>query len=100
MDGGWVLIERDNRSGDFGVLKTLVYVEDAALADGKVELAEKKVFDIRPSLLSNNGWITDKPEGVGVVDGQLYVITDNDGVDDWSGETWFLRLGRWIDLFE
>ena len=65
-----------------------------------VENSEKKVFDMLPSLLSNNGWITDKPEGVGVVDGRIYVVTDNDGVDGWSGETWFLRLGRWIDLFQ
>jgi hypothetical protein len=26
-------------------------------------------------------------------DGQTYVITDNDGVDDATGETIFLRLG-------
>ena len=61
--GIWILIERDNRTGDFGVLKTLVSVEDAALADGRVENSEKKVFDLRPSLLCNHGWITDKPEG-------------------------------------
>ena len=27
-------------------------------------------------------------------EGQTYVVTDNDSVDDWSGETWFLQLGQ------
>jgi hypothetical protein len=26
-------------------------------------------------------------------------VTDNDGVEDWSGETWFLSLGRYWRLF-
>ncbi|MEY2929550.1 MAG: hypothetical protein RL033_299, partial [Pseudomonadota bacterium] len=45
-------------------------------------------------------WISDKPEGVAVTgNGRLFVVTDNDGVEDWSGETWFLRLGSWRRLF-
>ena len=97
---GLVLIERDNRTGDFGLLKTLVYVPLTALDDGIVTANEKRVFDIRPALLANNGWITDKPEGVAITStGSLYVITDNDGVSGWSGETWFLRLGDWMSRF-
>ena len=53
-----------------------------------------------PELLATHGWVTDKPEGVVITgDGQLFVVTDNDGVDDWSGETWFLELGRQQRLF-
>jgi hypothetical protein len=33
------------------------------------------------------------------MDDRLFVVTDNDGVDGWSGETWFLRLGRYWQLF-
>jgi glucose/arabinose dehydrogenase len=44
--------------------------------------------------------MTDKPEGVAVTpNGSVYVVTDNDGVEDWSGETWFLRLGEVWRLF-
>ncbi|WP_054698520.1 hypothetical protein [Desulfosarcina cetonica] len=44
---------------------------------------------------------TFKPEGVAITDsGRTFVVTDNDGVDDWSGETWFLRLGDVDRLFE
>jgi hypothetical protein len=99
-DGGWILIERDNRSGDFGVLKTLVRVPVGAEADGAFTHSEKKIYDLRPRLTATNGWITDKPEGVAVLaDGRTFVVTDNDGVDDWSGETWFFDLGRWWSIF-
>jgi hypothetical protein len=94
-----VLIERDNRTGDFAELKTLVKVSLENAKDG-VTAGEKAVYDLIPDFLSTNGWITDKPEGVAITDdGDLFVISDNDGVDDWSGETWFLWLGEVDDLF-
>lgn len=98
--GGYILIERDNRTGDFGLLKTLVQVSLGALADKAVSTGEKSIYDLRPSLLATNGWITDKPEGVAVTPGgRLFVVTDNDGVEDWSGETWFLDLGAFWTRF-
>lgn len=101
VDGGFVVIERDNRTGDFGELKTLVYFDDEAARDGIVSRSDKKVYDLLPGLHATNGWITDKPEGVAVTpSGEVYVVTDNDGVEDWSGETWFLRPGNVADLFE
>ena len=97
----WILIERDNRTGDFGVLKTLAKVDVAAGGDGAFTTNEKSVYDLRPRLTATNGWITDKPEGVAVLpDGRLFVVTDNDGVDGWSGETWFLDLAPYWMLFE
>ncbi len=100
VHGGFIVIERDNRSGDFATLKTLVYVSNHALKDGIIERSEKRSYDVIPSLEASNGWISDKPEGVAVTaNGQLFLITDNDGVDDWSGETWFLGLGNYRRLF-
>ena len=97
---GFVLIERDNRTGDFAALKTLVKVTDAALQDGLVTEAEKEKFDLEPALKASQGWITDKPEGVAIGrKGRTFVVTDNDGVKDWSGETWFLDLGQMKRLF-
>jgi hypothetical protein len=96
----WILIERDNLSGDFGVFKTLVKLPGTPGPDGFTR-SEKAIFDLRPSLTATNGWITDKPEGIGVLpNGQLFVVTDNDRVDGWSGETWFLSLGPFWTLFE
>ncbi|MEY4548523.1 MAG: hypothetical protein RL685_4718, partial [Pseudomonadota bacterium] len=100
VPGGFLVLERDNRSGDFAQLKTLVYFSQGALADGIVSRSEKRVYDLLPELLRTAGWISDKPEGVAVTgSGRLFVVTDNDGVEDWSGETWFLRLGSWRRLF-
>ncbi len=99
VPGGYIVIERDNRTGDFAQLKTLVQFDRADLLDG-VARDEKRGHDLLPNLLATYGWITDKPEGLAVTgDGQLFVVTDNDGVEDWSGETWFLRLGPWRRLF-
>ncbi|HEY5618320.1 MAG TPA: esterase-like activity of phytase family protein [Vicinamibacterales bacterium] len=99
--GDLILIERDNRTGDFGELKTLVKVNGNAAADDLISQSEKATYDLLPNLLATSGWITDKPEGVAVTsDGRAYVVTDNDGVDDWSGETWFFDLGRFWDLFD
>lgn len=100
-DDSWILIERDNRTGDFGALKTLVKLDVAAGADGSFTSSEKSVYDLRPRLTATNGWITDKPEGVAVLsDGRTFLVTDNDGVDDWSGETWFIELGQLWALFQ
>jgi DNA-binding beta-propeller fold protein YncE len=95
-----IVIERDNRTGDFGELKSLVKFTFGDAADGMVSRDEKAVFDLVPAMMSTNGWITDKPEGVAVTgNGDVYVVTDNDGVDGWSGETSFLRLGNQRQLF-
>ena len=44
---------------------------------------------------ATKGWISDKLEGLAVLaNGELVAVTDNDGVDDATGETLFLRLGN------
>jgi hypothetical protein len=96
----FILIERDNLTGSFSQLKTLVKVDASAAADGVIQAGEKSTFDLLGPLKSTNGWITDKPEGVAVTDnGRTYVVTDNDGLDDWSGESWFFDLGNFHSLF-
>jgi hypothetical protein len=98
----FVLIERDNLTGDFAKLKTLVRVPGSALEpEATVTPALKTVFDLLPALTATNGWITDKPEGVAITStGATFLVTDNDGVEDWSGETWFLDLGDVTTLFD
>jgi hypothetical protein len=99
-DGDYLLIERDNLTGDFGRIKTIVKVDRRSASDGLIGQDEKAIFNLRPRLTATNGWITDKPEGLAVTDdGRLFAVTDNDGVEDWSGESWFLRLGRIWSLF-
>jgi hypothetical protein len=81
-DGDYVLIERDNRTGDFAELKTLVKVSVAAITGG-VSAAHKSVYDLLPAPQETNGLITDKPDGTVITDaGRPFVVTDNDGADD------------------
>lgn len=95
-DGSFGFIERDNLTGDFSQLKWLTRVDLSA----PVTRAAKSRFDLLPPLRNGNGWIGDKPEGFTVArDGRAYVVTDNDGVDESSGETNLLRLGDWRSLF-
>ena len=53
------------------------------------------IRDLLPDLrAATNGYVVDKVEGFAIdKDGNAFVVTDNDGVDDSSGETLFLRLG-------
>lgn len=99
-DGSYIVLERDNRTGNFAELKTLVKVRPRAARDGLISNDEKSVYDLIPDLQATNGLISDKPEGVAITpSGHTFVVTDNDGVDEWSGETWFLDLGFFRKLF-
>ena len=52
------------------------------------------VRDLMPDLEAPNGLVIEKVEGLAVNrNGKAFIVTDNDGVDDSSGETQFLRLG-------
>jgi hypothetical protein len=96
-DGTFAFIERDNLTGDLSRLKWLTR---GSLSSGPITRASKATFDLLPALRATHGWITDKPEGLTIArDGRVYVATDNDGVEDWTGETSFLRLGLVRDVF-
>ncbi|MHA6645532.1 esterase-like activity of phytase family protein [Mesorhizobium sp. A623] len=94
------IVERDNLIGADARLKAVYAV---ALDDfkpvklgGELSLVTKTmVRDLVPDLkAATNGYIVDKVEGFAIdASGDAYVMTDNDGVDDSSGETLFLRLG-------
>jgi hypothetical protein len=59
-----------------------------------------RVRDVYADLDAGSISVPDKIEGLGVAaDGQVYAVTDNDGVDENYGETVFLRLGDWVDAF-
>jgi len=91
--GNLYLIERDNLIGQAAKLKQVTSV---ALADlkpaalgGELPVVEKKVVrDLIPDLKQWNGYVQDKVESLAITpEGMAWVATDNDGVDDASGET-------------
>jgi hypothetical protein len=94
------IVERDNQLGGNAQVKKLYAVPAAEMAPaplgGELPVVSKtEVLDFIPELAGFNGYITDKVEGFAVdAAGNAFAVTDNDGVDDSSGETFFLRLGR------
>jgi len=107
-EGGWVglseitihgdyayIVERDNQIGTKAALKAVYRVALSELVpaalDGELPVVTKElVRDLIPDLTANNGYVVDKIESLAIdSEGTAYVITDNDGVDDSSGETHF-----------
>jgi hypothetical protein len=114
-DGDWVglsevtvvdrdtlaVIERDKLNGPAAALKA-VYTVDLprrAASDGVTMLDKRLAIDVLPALRATNGWTQEKLEGLTIGgDGRVYAVTDNDGVQDATGETVFLNLGTASNL--
>lgn len=101
-DGTFAIVERDNQLGTAAAIKRL-YGVDLAAADFRTDLTvpleivhKTLLADVLDELESNSIWTPDKLEGFSVAaDGQVYLVTDNDGLDESLGQTVFLRLGDW-----
>lgn len=99
--GDWVyFIERDNQIGEAAKLKALTRVavselKPAALGGDLPVVKKEIVRDLIPDLKVLNGYVVDKVEGFAIdAAGQGWIVTDNDGVDDSSGETLFWSIGQ------
>ncbi|MCL4066587.1 esterase-like activity of phytase family protein [Pseudomonas sp. GX19020] len=95
------VIERDNLIGDAAVVKKIFRVKLADLKPVKLGetlpvIAKEEVRDLIPELKSlTNGYVVDKVEGLAFDhEGNAWIVTDNDGVDDSSGETLFWNAGK------
>ncbi|CAA0078488.1 Uncharacterised protein [BD1-7 clade bacterium] len=111
QNGGWVglsditslgnnqflVMERDNQGGPDAAIKRLYRIDLTGKNDG--DTVEKTlVRDLMDDLTSQNNLPFEKVEGLAVTaDGNVFIINDNDGVDDNSGETQLLDLGKILD---
>ncbi|TDH35238.1 esterase-like activity of phytase family protein [Pseudohoeflea suaedae] len=98
-EGAVYVIERDNQIGDAASIKKLYKVAidelQPAPIGGELPVVSKElVHDFLPDLASlTNGYVVDKLEGFTFdAAGNAFAITDNDGVDDSSGETLFWKI--------
>ncbi|QCI98081.1 esterase-like activity of phytase family protein [Agrobacterium larrymoorei] len=111
-EGGWIglseitafgdqvyIVERDNQIGDKAKTKKLYRVAIADLKPAKIggelpQVTKQEVHDFLPDLKAQtNGYVVDKLEGFAFDKaGKAYAVTDNDGVDDSSGETLFFPV--------
>lgn len=99
--GDWLyVVERDNQIADKAAVKKLYRVKLTDLTPAEIGgdlpvVAKEAVHDFLPDLMALNGYATDKVEGFAIdAGGEGWVVTDNDGVDDSSGETLFWSIGR------
>ncbi|HEY1135330.1 MAG TPA: esterase-like activity of phytase family protein, partial [Nocardioides sp.] len=93
------VIERDKLNGPRAAIKRVYTVDLPAGTPGTVTPVEKELaVDVLPALTEQHGWTQEKLEGLTIAaDGEVYAVTDNDGLKDATGETQFLRLGRALD---
>ena len=105
-NGDFAVIERDKGWGPTtppnAELKALYKVDLRAAQfrsfddpAGLVTINKALFRDVLPSLKSRSIWTAEKLEGFAVAaDGDMYIVTDNDGVDGAPGETVFLKIGK------
>src|SRR5690606_39175188 len=94
-DGSYAVIERDNQAGTAAKHKAIYQFALPEGSESEVPLVEKQLAaDVLPVLRETNGWTQEKLEGLAVAGGQIHVVTDNDAVDEASGETVFANLGE------
>ncbi len=101
VKGDWAyIIERDNQIADKAVTKKLYRVAVSQLVPAELgstlPVVKKELErDLVPDLGVLKGYIVDKVEGFTIdAAGTGWVVTDNDGVDDSSGETLFWSIGE------
>jgi sugar lactone lactonase YvrE len=89
------IVERDNQIAEKALHKKVYRVPVAELVGAEIGgdlpvVSKELVRDLVPDLALNKGYIVDKVESLAIAaDGTAYAITDNDGIDDSSGETFF-----------
>ncbi|MDY6996663.1 MAG: esterase-like activity of phytase family protein [Actinomycetota bacterium] len=99
-DGSLLVLERDKLNGPDAQVKAIYRVE---LPEGSGVSSATETPEVLPKTLARNllpdlqatqGYVQEKVEGFAIAgNGNLYVVTDNDGLDDANGETQFLDLG-------
>ncbi|RYV03443.1 alkaline phosphatase [Shewanella sp. OPT22] len=108
QNGGWVgigditcladnkllVLERDNQAGLDASIKKLFLIDLTDVVDDQL-MAKTFIKDLLPSMSLVENHALEKIEGLAVTPaGDVYIVNDNDGVDDNSGETQLLNLGK------
>jgi hypothetical protein len=100
LHGDWVyIIERDNQVAGAATTKKLYRIKAADMVPAELGgalpvVTKELVRDFLPDLAMLNGYAAEKIEGFAIdAAGTGFVVTDNDGVADNSGETLFWSIG-------
>ncbi|MFS3129401.1 esterase-like activity of phytase family protein [Nocardioides sp. Bht2] len=101
------VIERDKLNGPRAKVKRIYTVDLAAASKSTVgsvlparPVRKRLAVDLLPYLRSDAGWTQEKVEGFTISgSGQVFAVTDNDGLKDATGETQLFRLGTASKVF-
>lgn len=112
-EGGWIglsemvrhgdyvyFIERDNQVAEKAAVKQITRVPVSQMVPGELgkdlpAVTKETVRDLLPDLAAQNGYVAEKVEGLTFdAEGKAWLVTDNDGVDDSSGETLLWTVGK------
>lgn len=93
-DGRFLVLERDNQGGPDAAVKRIYMIDTNGVADEEI-LDKTLVRDLMADIQAPNGLVYEKIEGMArMANGDVYIVNDNDGVDDNSGEIQLLNLGN------
>ncbi len=93
-DGQFLVLERDNQGGPDAAIKRIYKIDTSSAADGDV-LTKTLVRDLMDDLAAPGGLTYEKIEGLALMsNNDVWIVNDNDGVDDNSGETQLMNLGN------
>lgn len=90
-NGNFLVLERDNQGGPDAAIKRLYSINLSGVENGTT-LEKNFVRDLIPDFTAGGGLMPEKLEGLAVTKDKIWVINDNDGVDDNSGETQLIAL--------
>ncbi|WP_205475259.1 esterase-like activity of phytase family protein [Nocardioides sp. SYSU D00038] len=100
-DDTLAVIERDKLNGPRAALKRVYTVDLPTGSPSSLTPVTKRLaVDLLPAMRAGRGWTQEKLEGLGISSGgQVFAVTDNDGVVDATGETQLYRLGDLKQVF-
>ena len=92
----FMVVERDNMAGPDARIKKLYKIDLNGMAAGAT-VNKTLVRDLMADLKAPGGNVLEKVEGSAILpNGDVYIVTDNDGVDGNNGETQLINLGKII----
>ncbi|MBM95188.1 MAG: hypothetical protein CMI09_04995 [Oceanospirillaceae bacterium] len=88
-----MVLERDNKGGPDAAIKRIYSVEMSELTSGNT-VSKLLLRDIKADLDATGAMTFEKVEGLARnMEGEVFILNDNDGVDDNSGENQLINLG-------
>ena len=95
--GKFLLVERDNQGGPDAAVKRIYSVSLGnlgAVVDGSTVTTKSLVRDVLADVSTDIGGLAlEKIEGIAVLNGNMWIVNDNDGVVDTNGESRLINLG-------